>query len=165
MKIGELARTTGLTTKTIRFYEATGLLPRPPRTPSGYRVYGPEEVRQLEFIRQAKRLGLSLEDVRGVLQLHDRKEPSCVHVRSLLDGKLAQVDRALQDLREFRGELARLRDRAGTTVDCRPSGGRICGIIEKGIHTKGEVALTWLEGRRKGGLGGRVDAPRWGAST
>ncbi len=84
MKIGELARATGVTAKTIRFYEAEGLLPKPQRTYSGYRMYSLEDARRLEFIRKAKRLGLSLGDVRGVLQLHDRSEPTCVHVRSLL---------------------------------------------------------------------------------
>ena len=108
MKIGELAKETGLTTKTIRFYEAEGLLPDPHRTPSGYRVYGPEDARRLEFIRKAKHLGLSLDEVGGILHLHDRSEPTCVHVRSLLDEKLSQVERVLADLHEFQMELERL---------------------------------------------------------
>ena len=61
MKIGELAKATGLTTKTIRYYELNRLLEEPERTESGYRVYGQEAVEQLEFVKKAKRLGLSLE--------------------------------------------------------------------------------------------------------
>ena len=148
MKIGELARATGVTAKTIRFYEAEGLLPKPQRTYSGYRMYSLEDARRLEFIRKAKRLGLSLGDVRGVLQLHDRSEPTCVHVRSLLEEKLSQVDRALKDLREFRGELAHLRDEAGTLIDCHPSGGQICGIIEQSGIRATEHTLAWVEGRK-----------------
>ncbi len=85
MKIGDLARATGLSTKTIRFYEAEGLIPDPPRTNSGYRAYAEPDVARLGFIIKAKRLGLSLDEIKGVLQLHDRSEPTCVHVRSLLE--------------------------------------------------------------------------------
>ena len=62
MRIGRLAETTGLTTKTIRFYESRGLLPIPARTDSGYRIYGHNEVARLDFITKAKRVGLSLGD-------------------------------------------------------------------------------------------------------
>ena len=147
MRIGELAEATGLTTKTIRFYEGEGLLPNPDRTPSGYRVYDLGDTARLEFIRKAKRLGLSLEEVKGILHLHNRGEPTCVHVRSLLDGKLAQVDKALEDLKEFRAELAWLRDEAGVLEDCRPSGGRICGIIERAGLSVSNETLAWMEPR------------------
>ena len=139
MKIGELAKETGLNPKTIRFYEAEGLLPNPQRTPSGYRMYGPEDAGRLEFIRKAKHLGLSLEEVKGILQLHDCSEPTCVHVRSLLDEKLSQVERVLADLQGFQVELERLRDAAGDLEDCVPSGGCICGIIEQaGLNISNE---------------------------
>jgi DNA-binding transcriptional MerR regulator len=130
MKIGELARSTGQTTKTIRFYEAEGLLPDPRRTPSGYRIYGDPDIKRLRFIRMAKRLGLSLEEIRGILRLHDRREPTCTHVRSLLEDKLAQIDRALAELQAFHSEITRLKDEAGDLADCRTSGGGICAIIE-----------------------------------
>lgn len=131
MKIGELAKATGLTTKTIRFYEGEGLITNPPRTPSGYRKYGPKDLDRLDFILKAKRLGLSLPDIRNVLYLHDRNEPTCEHVRSILEEKLNQVEKALQDLQVFRIELMRLRDESQTIVDCKPMGGRICSIIEQ----------------------------------
>ena len=130
MKIGEIAKITGLTTKTIRFYEGEGLLPAPARTSSGYRIYVDEDAVRLEFIRKAKRLGLSLENIKGILRLHDGSEPTCAHVRSLLDEKLAEVDRALLDLQRLRDELTEFRDGAGDLVDCRPEGGVICSIIE-----------------------------------
>lgn len=130
MKISELANATGLTPKTIRFYEDESLLPRAARTSSGYRIYGGEDIARLEFVRKAKRLGLTLEDIKGILRLHDRSEPTCEHVRNLLDEKLAEVDRAIADLQRFRAELSDIRDSAGDIVDCRPEGGLICSIIE-----------------------------------
>lgn len=148
MKIGELARATGLNTRTIRFYEQEGLLPDPGRTPSGYRMYGPEDVERLEFVRKAKRLGLSLEEIRSVLRLHDRQEATCVHVRSLLEEKLAQLDRVLEDLQKFRAEIVRLRDEAGDVVDCRPAGGLICGIIEGASLGAGGRSLAWVDPER-----------------
>jgi len=89
VKIGQLAREAGVTTKAVRFYELQGLLPAPSRTPTGYRIYGESDTERLSFILKAKRLGLSLEEIKGILQLHDYKEPTCVYVRSLLDSKLA----------------------------------------------------------------------------
>ncbi len=150
MKIGELARATGLNTRTIRFYEQEGLLPDPHRTSSGYRVYGPEDLELLEFIRKAKRIGLSLEEIRSILQLHDRQEPTCSHVRSLLEEKLAQLDRVLEDLQKFREEIVKLRNEAGDLVDCRPTGGRICGIIEGASLEAGSRSLAWVDPRRLG---------------
>ena len=130
MRIGELAGATGYTAKTIRFYEAEGLLPDPPRTASGYRVYGSQDAERLGFIRRAKRLGLSLQEIRGVLRLHDRREPTCGHVRSLLGRRLSQIDRAIAELRAFRREITRLKDGASDLEGCTTSGGRICAIIE-----------------------------------
>ena len=95
MKIGELANSTGMTTKTIRFYESERLLPPPARTYVGYRTYGPEDVERVNFIRKAKRMGLSLDEIRVVLQLHDLREPTCGHVRSLLNAKLVQATSSL----------------------------------------------------------------------
>jgi len=148
MKIGELAKVTGLTTKTVRYYELLRLLDEPQRTDSGYRFYGQEDVERLEFIKKAKRLGLSLEEVREILALHKQKQTPCVHVLALLDQKLEQVDAILRELRIFRKELARLREESQGRLDQLPEDARICGIIERGIHTKGEVALAWLEGRQ-----------------
>ncbi|MCH8342342.1 MAG: heavy metal-responsive transcriptional regulator [Chloroflexi bacterium] len=144
MKIGQLAKAIGLSPKTIRFYEAEGLVRDPERTLSGYRSYGPEDVIRLEFIRKFRRLGLSRAEVKSILQLHDRKEPTCVHVRSLLDEKLARVEAALQDLQGFQKELQQLRDGAGTLTDCVPTGGRICGIIEQAAVEASDGALAWI---------------------
>ena len=126
MKIGELGKATGLTTKTIWYYELHRLLETPPRTVSGYRFYGPENLERLEFIKKGKRLGFSLEEIREILVLHRQRQVPCVHV------------------------LARVREESQARLEQLPEEARICGIIEGGIHAKGEVALAWLAGRGKG---------------
>ena len=147
MKIGELAKATGLNPKTIRFYEQQGLLPEPDRTSSGYRQYGSGDIERLDFILKAKQLGLSLEDIKGILRLHDREEATCLHVRSLLDEKLAQIDAVLNDLQKFRSEIVSLRETSGDLIDCRPSGGRICGIIEGANMAANGRRLSWPDAR------------------
>src|SRR5215204_6490558 len=69
LKIGEVARQTWLSIKTIRYYESRGLLEKPPRTEGGYRLYGPEEVARLRFVQRAKLLGLTLEEIRELVEL------------------------------------------------------------------------------------------------
>jgi DNA-binding transcriptional MerR regulator len=69
LKIGELARQTGLSIKTIRYYERRGLLEQPPRTQGGYRLYGPEEVASVRFVQRAKLLGLMLAEIRELVRL------------------------------------------------------------------------------------------------
>jgi DNA-binding transcriptional MerR regulator len=151
MKIGELARTVGLESATIRYYESLGLLPSPGRTESNYRTYSEEAARRLQFIKKAKRLGLTLEEIKSILQLHDRREPACVHFRSLLDEKLARLEALLRELQEFQGELLRLRDSAGALEDCCPSSGHICGIIERGEVRVSDQALGWVQAARPRG--------------
>lgn len=131
MKIGQVAEAAGLPIQTIRFYEDQGLLAPRPRTESGYRVFGDAELDRLDFIKKAKRLGLSLPEIKDVLAVTDRGEATCEHVRQLLSVKVAEIDQAVRELSEFRASLAQLLDNAGPVQDCRPSGGRICAFIEQ----------------------------------
>ncbi len=144
MKIGELASVTGTNAKTIRFYEGEGLMPEPLRTPSGYRSYDGESVARIEFILKAKHLGLSLKEILGILQLHDAKESTCIHVRDLLDQKIAEVESTIEALQEFKGDLAVLRDRSTGLVDCKPLGGAICSIIEQS-NLKGQQPVHFAK--------------------
>ncbi|WP_034389083.1 heavy metal-responsive transcriptional regulator [Deinococcus sp. YIM 77859] len=127
VRIGELAAEFHLNPKTLRYYESIGLLPAPGRSTSGYRQYGAADRARLHFIVQAKAVGLRLEDIAEVLQVRERGEPPCAHVRSLLDARLAEVDRHLQALTRFRAELLALRVEA----DVEGCGGSVCGIIER----------------------------------
>jgi DNA-binding transcriptional MerR regulator len=144
MKIGELAEATGLTTKTVRYYEQEGILPQAERTESGYRTYGPDDVERLAFVRKAKQIGLSLDEIKETLGLRDADEATCVHVRGLIEDKLAKVDAVLRDLRGFRAQLIDLRDRSGEMVDCCPTGGNVCGIVERSAITLSVENLNWI---------------------
>lgn len=144
MKIGEVAKATGLTTKTIRYYEEVELLPEPERTASGYRVYGDEAVSRLKFITKGRRLGFSLAEIGTVLDLHGQARHPCRHVVALLDRKVAEIESVLADLNSFRDELSGLRDSAVTNLDQVRDGESVCSIIEQGIHHEGELALAWL---------------------
>ena len=103
--IGEVSRKTGLSVHTIRFYEAEGLLREPPRTDSGYRVFSPQTVEQLNFIRKAQELGFSLGEIRELLVLKDRSANACSHVKSLVEEKLASVRGKLRELEAIEKDL------------------------------------------------------------
>ena len=148
LKIGELAKRTGFSTKAIRYYELVGLLDEPARSESGYRLYAESEAERLNFIEKAKRLGFSLEEIRDILLLSEQQERPCVHVLALIDQKLARVDEVLRDLRTFRRELAKLRKESAEQIERLPADAAVCGIVERGVHTRGEAALAWLEFRK-----------------
>lgn len=125
MRIGELAQRTGVNAKTIRFYEDVGLLPEPRRTESAYRIYGESHVRQIEFILRAKRLGLSLDEIRDIMRLREGGEPPCFHVERLLEQRLSELQRVQAELKELQGDLEstlqqtrRALARAGTASYC-----------------------------------------------
>ena len=149
LKIGEMAKRSEVTTKTIRYYELLGLLHAPERTESGYRLYNDNDVERLVFIRKAKSLGFSLSDIGETLAIADAHSPPCVHVLALLDRKIQEIDQLVRELKEFQQELTRLREESSTRLEQAQEQGSICGIVERGIHAKGQAALTWLESQRK----------------
>ena len=112
MRIGELAAKAGITTKTLRFYEEKGLLPRPQRTANGYRDYGPTVLSRLDFIRRGRAAGLTLAQIRDVIEVRDSGAAPCGHVYQLLTERLADVDRHIADLQVLRAALVRKRDHA-----------------------------------------------------
>jgi len=120
MRIGELAAHSGVTSKTIRFWEAEGLLSEPARTPSGYRDYDPDALDRLSFIRHAQTAGLTLAEIRRVLAISDTGEPACGHVTDLIHQHLTDVDERIRELKETRSLLGRLAQRAAeqNPADC-----------------------------------------------
>lgn len=125
LTIGELAGRAGVTAKTVRYYEQIGLLPAAARTGSGYRTYAEDDLLRLQFIGKAKQLGLSLDEIRGVLAISGSGSDPCPHVVGLIDRHLGQIDETLTRLSDFREHLAKLRAEAQ-----RATKGRVCGIIE-----------------------------------
>lgn len=121
MAIGKLARATGTKSETIRYYERIGLLPAPARTASNYRSYGAGELARLSFIRRARGLGFSIEQVSALLDLADRRDRSCDAVDALAKEHLSTIDAKIADLAALRAELADLiaQCHTGTIAECR----------------------------------------------
>ncbi|NDC59174.1 MAG: MerR family transcriptional regulator [Alphaproteobacteria bacterium] len=106
--IGEVARLTGLKIPTIRFYEAEGLVPAPPRTESGRRLYADAAVRRLAFIRHARGLGFELDDIRSLLDLTDAPDRPCADADQIARRHLAAVEVRIAQLEQLRTELSRI---------------------------------------------------------
>jgi MerR family mercuric resistance operon transcriptional regulator len=102
----ELARRTGCNLETIRYYEKIGMMPDPPRTPSGYRVYDTEHVSRLKFIMRARELGFSIEETRGLLDLVDGGDQTCAEVKERTELHLADVRAKIADLRRIERVLS-----------------------------------------------------------
>jgi MerR family transcriptional regulator, copper efflux regulator len=130
MRIGELAATSGVPAKTIRYYEDISVLDPPARTSSGYRDYTAEAGDRLAFIRAAQAVGLTLGEIRGIAALRDHGEIPCGHVLDLITARAADLDRRISELQRLRSELGRLADRAQRLdpADCDPR--RVCHLIE-----------------------------------
>jgi Cu(I)-responsive transcriptional regulator len=119
--IGHLARVTGTKVETIRYYERIGLLPVPARTAGNYRVYSEEHFQRLSFIRRARHLGFSIEQVRDLLGLSDQRDRPCEAVDTIAREHLAAVDRKIAYLQALRRELGSLISQCGcgTIANCR----------------------------------------------
>lgn len=121
MRIGELGRATATKVETIRYYEQTGLLPAPARTGGNYRSYGEVHLARLSFIRRARDLGFSIDQVRALLDLSDDRMRDCATVDRIATEHLREVDRKIADLTALRRELSALIASCdgGTVAECR----------------------------------------------
>lgn len=106
LKIGDAARQTGLTVDAIRFYQREGLLRQRPRTEGGFRLFAPEDIQNLLFIRRTQALGFSLAEVREILVLENGQPDVCTHVQDLLQNKLRVVLAKIAELRELEQRLS-----------------------------------------------------------
>ncbi len=106
LKIGRVSAKTGLSVDAIRFYEKSGLLQRPARTPGGYRLYEEREIADLEFIQKAQQLGFSLNEIRELFSIQRHPNEVCEHVRDLISQKLAVVRAKIAQLTAMETELA-----------------------------------------------------------
>lgn len=126
-KIGEVAKLAGVGIETLRFYEKSGLVDRPSRTASGYRVYGEDILGRLAFIKKAQVLGFTLDDIRELIDHKRAGENPCREVRSKVKSRLAELDERIRQMKLYRDELAaslRKWERVGE------SPGHVCGLIE-----------------------------------
>ncbi len=132
LTVGQAARATGLSPKAIRLYEAKGLLPTAERTETGYRLFVDEDLATLRFIRQAKTLGLHLDEIGDILDLRRGGSAPCQHVLRLLDQRVAEIDRTITELRQLRTGLTHTRRDA---ADQAPATGGVCRIIDHASPT------------------------------
>ena len=130
MKIGELAAQSGVPAKTLRYWEGEGLMPEPERTAAGYRDYETIAADRARFIRRAQASGLTLGQIRQVLDISDEGTRPCEHVATVVAERLAEVDSRIAELRATRAHLRRLAERAATQDPARCRG--LCSIITAG---------------------------------
>ncbi len=132
LTIGTVARAAGVNVETIRFYQRKGLLCEPERPQGSFRRYGPEDIGRLQFIKSAQRLGFSLDEIAGLLQLDDGMH--CDQARELGERKLQDVRAKLADLKRIEAALAQM------IRDCGSSHGAMaCPLIEA-LHVKASRA-------------------------
>ena len=142
MQIGELAKLTNTSTKTIRFYEDSGLLAPPARSASGYRDYGSEVVDRLRFIHRGQAAGLTLQKVRQILTIHDRGEVPCGHVRQVLNTRLDEVRVQIAELVALEGHLQALLDHASRDASTEHDHSAVCWILEDDPDAPATVEFT-----------------------
>lgn len=144
--IGELAKRADVSVQTIRFYERRGLLPKPQRKDSGYRIYGEEALRRLRFIRQAKALRFALEEIGKFVRMREKGLAPCSDVISIGEQHLQEVEQQITELERFREELTRAIKQWKRSGKPRLPAGSICVLIERTMDTnrqkKGDK--SWL---------------------
>lgn len=124
MKIGDLSRLTQTRVETIRYYEKAGLLPEPARTSANYRAYSLNHLEQLRFIRKARALGFSLEEVRELLRLSIIDPDDCASVHIVAEAHLKAVNHKLKELRKMQVSLQQIID------SCSHGGTASCTILD-----------------------------------
>jgi MerR family transcriptional regulator, copper efflux regulator len=140
---GELAREGRVNIETIRYYERRGLLPKPERTPSGYRIFSFDDVRRVRFIKRAQELGFSLKEIKDLLALQREPRSTRAEVRKRAEAKIADIEEKLRDLEAMKRSLERL------TATCSGRG-PVCGcpILESFDSTE-ENHYASKESRKK----------------
>lgn len=108
LSIGSLAKEARVNLETIRYYERQGLLSKPPRTQSGYRMFPPDAVRRIRFIKRAQELGFSLKEVKQLLALRVDSRTTCADVRRRAQAKIADVEEKIRALEAIRKALVRI---------------------------------------------------------
>jgi MerR family mercuric resistance operon transcriptional regulator len=121
---GERSKRSGVNIETIRYYERIKMLPAPPRTASGRRVYGLHEARILAFVRRSRELGFSLDEIRALLQLGGPEKASCREVRKIAAHHLEDIRAKLSDLKKLERVLAK------TVAQCSGKSAPNCPLLD-----------------------------------
>jgi MerR family copper efflux transcriptional regulator len=127
LKIGEVSRRTGIGIEALRFYEKSGLLDKPARTYSGYRMYSGDVLDRLSFIKRAQVLGFSLDEIKKLIDDARSGHSPCDEVREIVRTRLEELDQRMKEMARYKKELAEALeewDKVGRAP------GHICGLIE-----------------------------------
>jgi DNA-binding transcriptional MerR regulator len=132
LTVKEVADSVGLPSRTIRYYDRIGLVRADERTAAGYRLYSPQEEGKLRFIRRAKALGFSLEDIRGLMEAADRGccDEVVPEVDRLLEKKVEEIDTKIEELSAFRERLVGYAAGKGSGCGCQQGAGAFCGCLD-----------------------------------
>jgi MerR family transcriptional regulator, mercuric resistance operon regulatory protein len=122
--IGEMSRQTGVNIETIRYYERIGLMPKPDRTAGGNRQYDQDQLKRLYFLRRARDLGFSLEEIRGLFEMVDRKDFTCSEVHDLTVNHLISVREKISNLTRLEKALSAM------VAECSRGDVPECPILE-----------------------------------
>jgi len=135
--IGQLSQRVGVPTPTIRYYEQLGILDPAQRNHAGYRIYFQADEQRLHFVQNAKRFGLSLDEIKELIEIRSTGKPPCKDFKQMLQQHITQLDQHLEELLEVRAELQAKYEQIETLlVDSSPypseetCNGKICGLIE-----------------------------------
>lgn len=141
LKIGYVSKKSGIGIEALRFYEKSGLLDKPLRTESGYRVYDASVLERLAFIKQAQALGFSLDEIKRIIMDARTGQSPCNEVREIVSRRLDELDERMREMRRYRKELAETLDE-WNKVGRAP--GHICGLIESSHVEYGRGATKKL---------------------
>ena len=121
LRTSDVAEQAGVNLETIRFYERQGLLPKPPRTASGYRTFSTDYVRRIRFIKRTQELGFSLKEIKELLALRVDPRTTCADIRQRVEAKIADVDEKMRTLQAMKKVLKRMNETCptrGPTSEC-----------------------------------------------
>jgi DNA-binding transcriptional MerR regulator len=127
MRIGEVAENLAVNPRTIRYYESIGLIPEPRRTQSGYRDYEADDFRRLRFIKTARRLDFTIDEIREILAFTDASQVPCGHVRDVVSRKADELDDRITEMLQLRDELREIERSVPISIE---TGGTLCPLLE-----------------------------------
>jgi len=150
MKIGELALAAQTQVETIRYYEREGLLPQAPRSEGNYRIYRPEHVERLAFVRHCRSLDMTLDEIRVLLRFKDEPQAECGEVNALLDEHIGHVAARIRELRQLEKQLKALREQCTDVRDAAH-----CGILNELVQASSATNIRSASPHVSGAHGNR----------
>lgn len=137
LKIGEVAAQSGVSIDTLRYYERLGLLPKPARTTSGYRLYHARVVDRLAFIRRAQSFGFTLDEIKQMLHLETTDPKTCTRVLKMIEEKLVGLNHQYREIKRLRHELSAYKTECERAV----ARGQCCPVIEDFVQPHPTIHL------------------------